>query len=361
MNKPAFCPYFYRKRYLSAIFCDRFVKNRQNKQVSEHHTKELSRRSKTKMKIKRLISAVAAAVLLLIYTASAFAAGETASVEAPSQVLPGSEFTVRVIFTANEDIGSVRATLEYDSDIIEFKSGDFANGGGGLCTVNGWAENISPTQTFTLTFKAVGRGNADILITQSSVYNDSGDLLGGPVGLAQVSVTDSATTTTTVTTPAVSGDISDTSSESSSQTTTTTSSQSTATTTTTTTANGGNAENSGGGNQGGNNSGSDGETTASQTQSKPDKPAANDSSKPEKKGISEKSKKMVVGAVFLVVGVILICCLMGGDSGSGSSRSQGSGRKRSSSRSSSARKKSSGSHSGSRSGSRTNSNARKRR
>lgn len=277
--------------------------------------------------------------MLAMTAVTAFAANESASVKLPSQVKPGEQFTVTVTFTSSEDIGSVKSTIEYDSDIIEFVSGDFANGGGGLCIINGWPDEVGKSVSFDLTFKAVSKGSTQLLITSTLIYNDLGDLMGKPVAAVSIEVSDSATTTPSLTTPSetVSSEIS--SSESSSATTT----QPTATTTTTTTTTQA-ATNQGGNDGNGGDASQPDETKA--TDSK--KPSSDSSSKADKDKKEDKESgidKGTITTILLIVGAVLIVALLltSSDSGSkgGKKRSSSSRSRSGSSRSSSQRRSSS--------------------
>lgn len=137
----------------------------------------------------RLHKPLAAVAFLAVMTASAvlcfFCGGikarsaySEAELSAPKTVAENESFTVTVSFSADEIIGSVKASLDYDSDVIEFVSGDFANGGGGLCTINGWSESPEKTARFVLTFKALKSGSSQLVITSSTVLSYEGDLLG---------------------------------------------------------------------------------------------------------------------------------------------------------------------------------------
>lgn len=266
--------------------------------------------------LKYAIGVMVTCIVLAVTAITSFAANESASIGVPSQVKPGDEFKVTLTFTSSEDIGSVKSNIEYNSDVIEFVSGDFANGGGGLCILNGWPDEVGKTVSFDLTFKAVSKGSTQLLMTSTLIYNDLGDLMGKPVSAVTVDITDTATTTPSQTTPSesVSSEIS--SSESSTTTTTTQ-----PTTTTTTTATTTSAQNE---NVGGNESQADGEQTTT-TQKKP----SSDSSSKADKEEESKLDKGAITTILLIIGAVLIVVLLLTSGNSGSKK--GSGRKRSSS------------------------------
>ncbi len=146
--------------------------------------------------LKRLIILPCALALALFVPTMAFA-DETAAITTPGTVSLGEDFTVQVSFSADENIGSIKATLDYDSDIVEFVSGNFAVGGGGICNINAWSEFPSAQQTFELTFHAVSQGSSQIVVTRCSVYSETGDLLGAPTYIGSVAVSEAAPQTTT--------------------------------------------------------------------------------------------------------------------------------------------------------------------
>lgn len=151
--------------------------------------------------LKRLIMLPCALAISLLTPLTAFAE-ETAAITTPGTVAVGEYFTVQVSFSSGENIGSIKAALDYDSDVIEFDSGNFAVGGGGVCNINAWAEYPSPQQNFELTFRAVSKGSSQIVITRCSVYSETGDLLGAPTYIGSVTVSEAAPATQ-ATTPEV--------------------------------------------------------------------------------------------------------------------------------------------------------------
>lgn len=153
--------------------------------------------TKALKRLKMLPCALAIALSLLA-PVTAFAE-ETAAITTPGTVAVGEYFTVQVSFSSSENIGSVKAALDYDSDIIEFDSGNFAVGGGGVCNINAWAEFPSSQQNYELTFRAVSKGSSQIVITRCSVYSETGDLLGAPTYIGSVTVGEAAAATTTQT------------------------------------------------------------------------------------------------------------------------------------------------------------------
>lgn len=279
---------------------------------------------------------LAAALIMPLCDIRGHAAGNTAAIEVPQNISVGDTFTVTASFSADSNIGSVKATIDYNSDVIEFVSGDYANGGGGLCIINGWAESAGSTLTFKLTFKAVGEGTSQLLITRSLVYSENGDLLGSPVEAGTVTVvakgsvttaktTSSVTetTTVTVTTAEITSSLTD-SQTTPSQTTTTINTAATTTTPITKKPEGESSGKPGG-------EGDPDEPGAATAVTKTD----DESSESDASGeVSKRDTKGAVTVILLVIGaVVIVCIIMSGDSG-GNRGSRSSGKRKRSSRSS---------------------------
>lgn len=268
---------------------------------------------------KRLIALPCALAIALSLLAPTVAfAEETAAVTAPDTVFLGEDFTVQVSFSADENIGSIKATLDYDSDIIEFVSGDFAVGGGGVCIINAWSEISSPQQNYKLTFHAVSEGSSQIVITRCLVYSETGDLLGAPTYIGSVTVDEAAATTTTTTATAEQTTTSETTTAAPTQTTTTTTTTTTAEITTTTQAT------------------AAPETSAEQPQSSeeqtqqeiiteqqttaPENIPQTESSFPEKEKTDERDDKGAITAILITIGLVVIVGVVMSSGGSGKKR-----------------------------------------
>lgn len=267
---------------------------------------------------KRLIALPCALAIALSLLAPTVAfAEETAAVTAPDTVFLGEDFTVQVSFSADENIGSIKATLDYDSDIIEFVSGDFAVGGGGVCIINAWSEISSPQQNYELTFHAVSNGSSQIVITRCLVYSETGDLLGAPTYIGSVTVEEAAAAATTTTATAEQTTTSETTTAAPTQTTTTTTTT-TAEITTTTQAT------------------AAPETSAEQIQSSEEQPQQEiiteqqttapenvpqtESSFPEKEKTDERDDKGAITAILITVGLVVIVGIVMSSGGSGKKR-----------------------------------------
>ena len=100
----------------------------------------------------------------------------------PSNVKIGDEFKLNI--TCPKGI-SAKITVEYDSKVISYVSGDNASGGNGLVIVTGgsWGEDI--VKTNTITFKAIGAGKTTIKVST----DDATDIEGNIISLSGTSTT----------------------------------------------------------------------------------------------------------------------------------------------------------------------------
>lgn len=267
---------------------------------------------------KRLIALPCALAIALSLLAPTVAfAEETAAVTAPDIVSPGEDFTVQVSFSADENIGSIKATLDYDSDIIEFVSGDFAVGGGGVCIINAWSEISSPQQNYKLTFHAVSEGSSQIVITRCLVYSETGDLLGAPTYIGSVTVEEAAAAATTTTATAEQTTTSETTTAAPTQTTTTTTTTAETTTTTKATAA---PETSAEQIQSSEEQPQQEIITEQQTTTAPENVPQTESSLPEKEKTDERDDKGAITAILITVGLVVIVGIVMSSGGSDKKR-----------------------------------------
>lgn len=140
-------------------------------------------------------------IVLPMTVINVFATGEAFFYVPKNPVMIGQEFAVSITFSADSNIGSVQATLNYDDSVVEFVSGDNASGGGGVLTVNGFPDEPSAEVTFEFSFRTLAQGTAAFDLTNCAVYSPESDLIGAPTAYANVTVGgDKVETTTEVTT-----------------------------------------------------------------------------------------------------------------------------------------------------------------
>ena len=124
-----------------------------------------------------IISAVSALCILLIFPLTAFADAQAQFYIPDSAVPQGSQFTVSVEFTADQNIGTVQAQISYDESAIEFISSDFGNGGGGIVNLMGFPDSASGTMMVSMTFRALAPGSSQIDLISGSIMSPDGVML----------------------------------------------------------------------------------------------------------------------------------------------------------------------------------------
>lgn len=88
------------------------------------------------------------------------------------------EINVVIEFTNDTlDILSAKATLEYDSSVIEVSDSSEIQGAGGVIALSDLAGD-APSVEFKVTFVAKSEGSTDISVTNASVTNTNGDVSG---------------------------------------------------------------------------------------------------------------------------------------------------------------------------------------
>ncbi len=93
----------------------------------------------------------------------------------PKNAGVGEEINVRIEFTnENMDLLNAKATLEYDSGIIEVSENSQIQGAGGVIALSDMAGD-APSIEFNVTFVAKNVGSSDIVLSNASVTNTDGD------------------------------------------------------------------------------------------------------------------------------------------------------------------------------------------
>lgn len=108
-----------------------------------------------------------------------------------SSIQVGDSLIVTVKFSDSDSVGGVEATLSYDDSVLEFVSGNDANGAGGKVRIVGWSTQATAVKSlsYSLTFKAKAAGSALIRVDESAVYSFDSNLVGNPTAGARVTVT----------------------------------------------------------------------------------------------------------------------------------------------------------------------------
>lgn len=146
------------------------------------------------MSLKRIVRISAALVAIVILSAlfsvNAFAKG-TADFNIPKgAVNKGSEVSVGLNFTADDNIGFVTGMISYDDSVLEFVSSDNASGGGGIITLNGFPDSPKQKMNVSLKFKALKGGTCRLDLNNCYITSDDGTQIGSPTAYANITVAD---------------------------------------------------------------------------------------------------------------------------------------------------------------------------
>lgn len=125
--------------------------------------------------IRKFFICVAAAFMMVLapfQTETAFAATAKITFNDPKPQV-GTEFTVTVkAATSDGNLGGADIVLSYDPAVIEFVSGNNANGGAGTVRLVGTMDSASTKSfDFSLKFKAVQAGSTKISVSSSEFYD----------------------------------------------------------------------------------------------------------------------------------------------------------------------------------------------
>lgn len=137
---------------------------------------------------------IIAVIMSMSFSFTVCAAGQ-AEISAPKEISAGSDFTVKINVSADENIGSVMGMLSYDDSVIKFKSSDFASGGGGVLNLNGFPDSVSKKMAITLNFTAIENGTCQIDLTNCYLTSPEGTQIGAPTASANISVSGNANST----------------------------------------------------------------------------------------------------------------------------------------------------------------------
>lgn len=117
-------------------------------------------------------SALLGAFLSLAFSLTAFAMTARISFNDPTAE-PGEDVTVsmHVVSTSGEPLGSANIMLSYDPSLLEFTSGDNAEGGAGSIHVTGQPTEDAAEWYYGLHFKALSAGTADLTVSTAEIYD----------------------------------------------------------------------------------------------------------------------------------------------------------------------------------------------
>lgn len=149
-------------------------------------------------KLKKLIISVMTAFMIAVIgpfgQIISWASNTKISFSDPS-VMVGNEVTVNMKVTSDTALGTAEIMLSYDPGILEFVGGTSANGGAGAIKVLGTMDSADQKSfNFTLKFKTLQAGNAQIKVTSQEIYDVNSQILSlSKQGSSTVKVTSPAT------------------------------------------------------------------------------------------------------------------------------------------------------------------------
>ena len=120
-------------------------------------------------------------LILCIITAlpqSVFAASLNLNAECSSNISAGENFTVAVKYSSDY-LDSIKGSVSYDTDCLEYISGGSSAGDGGIIKLRGSSDD-GKTITFDLKFKALKTGTASVAISTEEAYDLDGKAMNTP-------------------------------------------------------------------------------------------------------------------------------------------------------------------------------------
>lgn len=132
-------------------------------------------------------AAVMFALIFHCFSVTAFAAGSIIAFSKKSLTV-GESFTVTVTVDGGEPMYAVEAAVTYNPDVLQFVSGDSANGSGGSITIVSGSEG-STKKSYNLNFTAVAAGTGTVSVSGTYVGDDEKPFSGSS---ASVTVTNAA-------------------------------------------------------------------------------------------------------------------------------------------------------------------------
>ncbi len=139
--------------------------------------------------MKKLVRIGAITCLMFLFTGASVNAAAIIDIEVPDEIKKGETHTVNVTFVDN-NIGEIKAQIEYDSAKIEYLSGGSSEGNTGLVLLNGNGYGNSKA-IFNIKFKGLEPGESNLKVTTSEIYNLDGESLGAPTTEIVVTVINS--------------------------------------------------------------------------------------------------------------------------------------------------------------------------
>ena len=140
---------------------------------------------------KKSIYLILALLLAAMVTVMPLAADDvwasegSASIDAASQVTKGDTFTVTVRYSG-DNLGRVRGMMKYKTSVLEYISGGSSEGNGVAVELKGSSDGGDIT--FSVKFKAVGKGQTKLTLRTSDMYDMDEMDMGNPAASTAVKV-----------------------------------------------------------------------------------------------------------------------------------------------------------------------------
>lgn len=128
-------------------------------------------------KIKKIFSCVILTAILSAFCCITASADAVCNLNvSPKKAGVGEEINVKIEFTNDQmDLLNAKATLEYDSSVIEVSENSSIQGAGGVIALSDMAGD-APSITFDITFVAKAVGQTNISVTNANVSNTDGEI-----------------------------------------------------------------------------------------------------------------------------------------------------------------------------------------
>lgn len=132
---------------------------------------------------------IIAVLILCMITAlpqSVFAASLNLNAECSSNISAGESFTVDVKYSSDY-LDSVKGSVSYDTDLLEYISGGSSAGDGGIIKLKSSSDNGRIVE-FNLKFKALKEGTASVAISTEEAYDLDGKAMNTPYVTRNITV-----------------------------------------------------------------------------------------------------------------------------------------------------------------------------
>ncbi len=138
--------------------------------------------------VKKLVSILLIFILIMSISAFSSSAAGANAIIAVSSTNPtvGSNITVTVTYSAS-NIGAAEGYLTYNSSVLQYVSGSNTSGASGKVRMSSWSNSAGANSiSFKMTFKVIGAGASQLIVSGSNVWDFNEQLVGNPGASASV-------------------------------------------------------------------------------------------------------------------------------------------------------------------------------